>query len=336
MRRIAWVVMLGLGLAAGTPRASSQSVNSDGSAARADSPAQFRSGVDLVTLNVVVTDGQQHAITNLPQNAFEVYEDNVPQSVTYFASAAVPLDLAVLIDTSSSMINSMEALQEAAVRFLGIMRSGDRVTVIGVGNRARVLHPLNDDARGAAAAIRRVRANGTTALYDALYLSLSELQRQNEPGAVRRQVLTVFSDGEDTTSLMGFDAVLERVRRTGITTYTMLLRSADGPIPADMSRGDRARFAMKDVASESGGRAFFPTRMTQVPDLYSAIAEDINGQYTLGYVSTNTARDGRLRQVRVRMKDVPGAARTRTGYYADQSAWHWSVGNGNGVSGAER
>src|SRR4051812_28901686 len=97
--RIVWVVLMGLGLAAGAPHASSQSVDSD-SAARADSPAQFRSGVDLVTLNVVVADGQQHAITNLPQEAFEVYEDNVPQRVTYFASAAVPLDVAVLIDTS--------------------------------------------------------------------------------------------------------------------------------------------------------------------------------------------------------------------------------------------
>ena len=102
----------------------------------------------------------------------------------------------------------------------------------------------------------------------------------------------------------------------------MLLTSPDDPRHADISRDSRARFAMKDVATESGGRAFFPTHINQVPDMYRVIAEDISAQYTLGYVSTNTARDGRLRQVRVRVKGVPGVARARMGYYADGAPRH--------------
>src|SRR4051794_168280 len=106
--RVVWIVILGLSVAAGTPHASPQSLNTAGSAAADDSADRFRSGVDLVTLNVVVTDSQQRAIAHLPQDAFEVYEDNVPQAVTYFAPEVAPLDLAVLIDTSSSMVSSMD------------------------------------------------------------------------------------------------------------------------------------------------------------------------------------------------------------------------------------
>ena len=124
----------------------------------------FRSGVDLVSLNVIVTDNHDKFISGLTQKDFSVFEDGIQQDVSFFAAANVPLDLAVLLDASSSMSDKMATVQEAAVGFASHLREGDRVTVVGIKDTARTLHELDGDVKGACDAIRRTGASGGTAL----------------------------------------------------------------------------------------------------------------------------------------------------------------------------
>ena len=170
----------------------------------------FRSGVDLVALSVVVTDGRDKFVSGLSAEDFAVLEDGVPQHVSFFSATAVPMDLALLLDTSASMIDKMNVVHEAATGFVASAKPGDRVTIVDIKDGVRVLHPLDEDLEGARAAIRTTSARGGTALYNGLYMTLKEmvkLRRNN--GEVRRQAILVLSDGDDTASLVDFDDVMD-------------------------------------------------------------------------------------------------------------------------------
>jgi VWFA-related protein len=278
----------------------------------------FRAGVDLVALNVVVTDGQQNFVKGLTLEQFAVFEDGVMQDLSFFAAKDVPLDLAILLDTSASMTDKMATVQQAAVGFAQTLRDGDRVTVVDIKDGVKTLHTLDDPLEGAIDAIRGTTARGGTALYNGLYMTLKSMAKKSREGSdVRRQAIVVLSDGVDTASLVGFDDVMEVAKRSGIAIYTITLRSAYEI--RDAANGGRsfsqAHFGMKAFAQETGARAFFPLSIDELADVYASIATELGSQYALGYTSKNPRRDGAYRRVVVRVPDHPGVrARTRAGY----------------------
>jgi Ca-activated chloride channel family protein len=281
-------------------------------------PPTFRSGVDIVGLNVVVTDGEQKFVTGLTAEDFTVYEDGVQQDVSFFASTAVPLDLAVLLDTSASMSDKMETVQEAAIGFTRTLRSGDRLIVVDIKDATRILHPLDADPSASSEAILSTVARGGTALYNGLYMTIKELVKQRRTnGEVRRQAIAVLSDGQDTASLVGFDEVMAAAKEAGISIYTITLRSAYR-IRAFAEGGSRfsdSEFSMKLLAQETGARSFFPRSITELTGVYGSIAEELSNQYALGYSSKNPKHDGGFRRVIVRVASRPGVhIRTRSGY----------------------
>jgi Ca-activated chloride channel homolog len=286
----------------------------------ADDPTPvFRSGVDLVALNVIVTDGQQKLVTGLEMEDFAVFEDGVQQDVSFFATSEVPLDLALLLDTSASMSDKMKTMQQAAVGFASTLRAGDRISIVDVKDSIKVLHPLDDDVAGARAAIETTAARGGTALYNGLYMTLKELMKQRRgAGEVRRQAIAVLSDGDDTASLVEFDAVMEVAKQAGVAIYTITLRSPmDIKLASHSGRRyfSSAEFSMKALAQETGARAFFPTDIGELADVYAVIADELAKQYALGYTSKNPKRDGAYRRVIVQVNQHAGArTRTRSGY----------------------
>src|SRR5439155_8531582 len=189
---------------------------------------------------------------------FSVFEDGIQQDVSFFAAANVPLDLAVLLDASSSMSDKMATVQEAAVGFASHLREGDRVTVVGIKDTARTLHELDGDVKGACDAIRRTGASGGTALYNALYTTIKQMQRVHAAdGDIRRQAIAVLTDGDDTTSLVTFDDLLALAKQAGVALYTIALRS---PYPqmalTSQKYFSESEFAMKSLAQETGARSF--------------------------------------------------------------------------------
>ena len=289
-----------------------------------DNGATFKGGVDLVALNVVVVDKQQQFVSGLTANNFSVYEDGVQQDVSFFATDELPLDLAMLLDTSASMYDKLATAQKAAIRFASSLRPVDRLLAVDVKETSRILSPLSHDLNAAKDAILRTTAAGGTALYNSLYATLREMTRQRR-GEIdrRRQALVVLSDGDDTSSLVSFDDVMELARQSGISIYTIMLNAA---LPGDLT--DRRRnplssksdYGMKALAQETGGRSFAALDVTELAGVYKSIGQDLASQYALGYTSNNARRDGGYRRVQVRIVDRAGAQpRTRSGYFAPRS-----------------
>ena len=196
------------------------------STADAPRPSTFKSGVDVVALNVTVIDPEQRPIGDLGRQDFAVFEDGVQQQISYFETSVVPLDLAILVDTSVSMGPKLPFVKKAATTFAGLLRPGDRAAVLGFSNQVHVLTPFTDNLAEVTGAIDRTQAGGATALYNAVYVALREFGRAVAPGdPVRRRAIVVLSDGEDTASLLSFDEMLAEARRAGVTVYTIGLRT---------------------------------------------------------------------------------------------------------------
>jgi Ca-activated chloride channel family protein len=289
--------------------------------ARNDVAATFRTGVDLVALSVVVTDGKEAFVNGLTADNFAVFEDGIRQEVSFFAAGDVPLDLAILLDTSASMTDKMATAQAAAIGFASTLRPADRLLVVDIKDTTKIIAPLSGDLDAAKAAIRATSARGGTGLYNGLYLTLKELAKQRRVnGDVRRQALVVLSDGDDTASLMSFDDVMDLAKQSGISIYTITLKSKWASRATTLATSSQryfsqSEYSMKALAQETGGRSFFPAEITELAGVYSLIADELASQYALGYTSKNPKRDGTYRRVIVRITDRPGTqTRTRTGY----------------------
>ena len=277
--------------------------------------ATFRGGVDLITLNVTVTDREHRFVANLARRDFTILEDGRPQTVAFFAHRGVPMTVVLAIDTSGSMDDALGSAQEAAASFVRRLATGDRAAVVGFDTRVRIVQPFTTDAVALEAAVRSTVADGSTALYDAVHLSLTELESLSYPGAdtPRRHAIVVLSDGQDTSSRQQLDAILALADRSNTAIYTVGLgtRGDDGRLATY-----EAEFALRRMANQTGGRAFFPTGIEQLHGIYDAIRRDLANQYTIAYASTNRRRDGRWRSITVRVTRHGLDARTKPGYFA--------------------
>jgi Ca-activated chloride channel family protein len=241
--------------------------------------------------------------------------------VSFFGASGVPLDLAILLDTSASMTGKMAIVQQAASGFLATLRAGDRTMIVDIKDATKVLFPLGDDFGGARAAIMTTVPQGGTALYNGAYMTLKELVKQRRVNTeVRRQAIVVLTDGDDTASLISYDDLMDLAKQSGIAIYTITLRSKFLVTQATQrghSYFSQSEYGMKALAQETGARSFFPMDANELHGVYSAIAQELATQYALGYSSKNPKIDGAYRRVIVRVTDRPGVqTRTRAGYLA--------------------
>ena len=278
----------------------------------------FRSGSALVSLNVTVQDTSAKFVPGLQSSDFAVYEDGVKQDVQFFESNAVPVDLIVLLDTSSSMGDKIGVVHDAAAGFLNTLRAGDRGAVVGFADSVSILQPLTSDHALLEKAVRGTVAHGSTAMNNAIYVALKQFGvGARQEGELRRQAIVVLSDGEDTASLVSFDDVLGLARRMGVNIYTVALQ-AKLPGQSGHRYFSEADYAMKTLARETGAQSFFPAAPAELKGVYGSIATELANQYSIGYVPANLRPDGRFRRVVVQILNRAGLRpRTRPGYTAD-------------------
>lgn len=274
-------------------------------------PPSFRTGVDVVSLNVTVTDGQERFVTDLTQDDFLLYEDGVLQETTYFARRQLPIALALLMDTSASMDERMTTAQEAAIGFSRRLRPEDLAEIIDFDSRVDILQSFTNSVDALEEAIRLTSAGGSTSLYNALYISLRELKKAPlRVEDVRREAIIVLSDGEDTSSLVSFEEVLDLAHRSETAIYSIGLKSDE-----EGSGFREADFVLRELAQETGGRAFFPDQVEELAGIYQQISDELSSQYSLGYVSANPLRNGQWRRIVVQLKRENTIARTKQGYF---------------------
>jgi len=276
----------------------------------------FRSGVDVISMSVTVTDGTRRYVTDLDRDDFQILEDGRPQHVTFFQKNSLPLALALLVDTSASMELNLATAQEAAVGFVRELGPKDIASVVDFDTRVQVLQEFTGDHDALERAIRQTTAGGSTALYNAVYIALKDLNKTIRGGPLdesRRRAIVILSDGEDTTSLVPFEDVLDLAARSDTAIYAIGLR---GPELAGPKKITDADFVLRRFAQQTGGRAFFASSAKELSGVYHEIRMELANQYFLAYESSNGQRDGQFRRIAVRVERTGAVARARPGYYA--------------------
>jgi len=274
---------------------------------------KFRAGIELVSLSVTVTDNQGKYATDLNEEDFEVYEDGAKQKLTFFSKTQQPIALAILLDTSNSMEDKLATAQEAASGFVRRMKKDDVSEVIDFNSRVLIPQPFTNDLNALERAIRQTNVNGSTSLYNALYVSLKELKNERAKSSeeIRRQAIVVLSDGDDTSSVIEYEDVLELAKRSETAIYAIGLRQQETGRP----KFKEAEFVLRQLSQETGGRVFFPSAIAELPKIYEQISEELASQYSMAYSSKNPMRNGAWRRIDVRVNKQGLTARSRRGYY---------------------
>jgi len=272
----------------------------------------FRTAVDLVHFGVVVTDKQGTPITGLTADDFEVKEAGKPQTIKFFAAgdpaSAPPLHVGFLLDASGSMEEDLKDVRTAAIKFLNAMDQAEDITLVDFDTEVRMARYSGTEYARLIERIRERKADGMTALYDAIGVYLSSTADQDG-----QKVLIMYTDGGDTRSALTMSEILDLLRASDVTVYVVgyLEHQGSGRMT---QRAELTRFA-----SMTGGLALFPTSVKEVEKMYEKIEREISSRYNVGYTSTDERTDGTWRNVEIRLKrtDLKGAKlRTRDGYFA--------------------
>ncbi len=279
---------------------------------------EFRSGVDLVSLSVTVTDPSGRYVTDLAPEDFSVFEDGVKQDVTFFNRSNLPIAVSLLLDTSASMEDKMATVQAAAIGFAQRLRPQDLGQLVDFDTRVTIAQPFTSKPEDLEKAIKATAAGGSTALYNAIYIALRELKKSQVHSSedIRREAIVLLSDGEDTSSLVSFDEVLDLAKRSETSIYAIAIRSSDPYIRKGFKE---AEYVLREFTSQTGGRLFFPAKIEDLPAVYDQISQELSSQYLVGYTSRNPRRDGQWRRLVVRLARPNLVARAKQGYYGPTS-----------------
>ena len=259
-----------------------------------DAAPVFKAESELVVLHVNVFDGHSDAVPNLPEEAFQVAEDNTPQRITFFSNEDVPVAVGLVVDNSGSMIARRSMVLAGAKAFATSGHPEDEVFTIVFNEHIRHGLPGNlaftQNAPQIEAAVTRFPPGGKTALHDAVIEGLEHLEEASH----QKHVLVVLSDGEDNASMHSADVMLERAARSNALIYTIST--------AELGSGDGNPGLLKKLAQRSGGVTYSPKSERTVVDAFREIAGNIRRGYSIGYVPTNTVHDGRFRHVKVSVR----------------------------------
>jgi VWFA-related protein len=276
--------------------------------------ATFRAGIDLVNFGITVTDKKGTFIDDLGIDDFEILEDGKKQTPSYFArgdqtTAAPPLHVGLLFDTSGSMGEDIKLARSAAVRFLNTLTDAVDMTLVDFDTEVRVAKYGQKDFPRLVERIRGRQPAGWTAMYDALGVFLDGAA-ENEG----RTILVLYTDGGDTRSALAFGDVMTLVRASDATIYTVGFLEHQSSSSRVVQRAQ-----LTEIAETTGGQGFFPLTMKDVETAYDKVVAQIRAQYSIGYTSTNTALDGRWRRVQIKivrpdLKDT--RIQSRRGYFA--------------------
>jgi VWFA-related protein len=270
----------------------------------------FSTSSELVVLHVTVEDRSGSYISGLPQDAFTVLDDGKPQQVQFFSAADTPATIGLIVDNSTSMMNKREMVVAAAVGFTEMSNPEDEVFVLAFNEdvseiwKPRVIGMTNLISMRAVL-LGGIGARGMTALYDALYIGLQRLAL----GMHTRQVLVVISDGTDNASSTTLEQVLGQTRSTEAAIFTVMLKDR-------VTREGNPKL-LRRLATESGGEAFEPRNLDDVPETLKHIARDIRSAYTIGFAPETSVGERQLRKLKVLVRTKEGrtfTARTRGGY----------------------
>jgi VWFA-related protein len=272
----------------------------------------IRASVDLVVLRATVRDGKGAPVAGLGKEDFQVFEDKVPQQIEFFSHEDVPVTVGLVIDNSGSMRSKRSDVINAALAFARSSNPEDQVFVVNFNEHVSMGLPGNVPFTGnqeqLESALSRNKANGLTALYDAVAVALEQLKK----GKWDKKVLILISDGGDNASRHKLAEIVTMVNQSSAIIYTMGI--------FDANDDDRNPRMLKQLSRISGGESFFPESLQKILPICQQIAHDIRNQYTISYAPANRKSDGTYRAIEVKARKTSTRGRlivsTRAGYSA--------------------
>ena len=266
-----------------------------------------------VRLNASVIDGSGRMADSLPKEAFRVYEDGVPQSILGFRHEDLPVSIGILIDSSGSMYDKRAAVDAASLDLVKLSNTEDEAFLVDFSSEAYIDQDFTNNIAKLEQGLSYIKANGGTALYDAVIASADYLSKNAKRP---KQVLLIITDGEDNASAASLESTIRRVQdMDGPAIYCIGLLFGD-----DVGRSEarHAREVLQELSDQTGGMAYFPKSLKEVDGITHEVAQDIRTQYTIEYRSTKSPALGGYRQIKVEAKEKGFhglQVRTRTGYF---------------------
>jgi Ca-activated chloride channel family protein len=282
-----------------------------------------RPDADSMLLDVAVIDKKGTYVDGLDQNAFALYDNKVPQEITFFAGGGEPASIGLILDLSGSMDEKkLKTARNAVLRFMELSNSANDYFFIAFAGRARLLTDWTRDGKIAAEEFSKYNITtmrGPTALYDACYLAVEKMMS----GAHPKQAILLITDGVDNESSYTYSNVRERLKETGVTLYSIVIvpeqASGFGPVEDD-------RTGLDELSALSGGKAYFLSSAKMIDETFDRIAKELRHQYLIGFRPENDKGDDKWHQIKVKVtppltttgKQQNLVARSRMGYYPNK------------------
>ena len=287
----------------------------------------LRINAELVQLHVRVIDRNNKPINNVAQNEFHIFEDGVPQTIESFTREEVPISYGLAVDTSGSLRSQLQSVIDAGKTIINSNKQGDETFLVRFISSDKI-ETVQDFTANKDLLMDGLDSfyveGGQTAIIDAVYLSAEHVSeyRKGDEGDRRRRALIVITDGEDRNSFYKQEQLFARLREEDVQIFVIgFVNELDKDAGLiRKSPRDKAVNLINKLASETGGRAFFPESVADLPQIANEIIRDLRTQYVISYNPTNKAQDGTYRAIKVTVDQPSGSdkriALTRTGRLA--------------------
>lgn len=277
-----------------------------------EGPVQIKT--DLVTLTLTVTDPHGRYVSGLGKHAFTITDNNQEQDISFFSDSDTPVSVGIIFDVSGSMGgDKIKKARKALERFVTTSHPSDEYFLIAFNSRAQLLLDRTRDGDAVLRKLTLVQPKNNTALYDAVYLGLERVTR----GAHQKRALLIISDGQDNASRFNFSEVRRLMKESDVVTYAVGIMDRGD---SGSSLGMQGQAFLDEIASVSGGKAFYPSTDIEMDEIFERIALELRHQYSVGYIPKDFQPDGKWRKVKVKVKPPRGlprlTVRGREGYYA--------------------
>jgi Ca-activated chloride channel family protein len=287
-----------------------------------DTPGQLikpsqsvRANVELVLVNITVTDPHDRLVTGLEADNFRIFEDNIEQEVVTFSSEDVPISIGVVLDLSGSMANKIGKAKETALEFFKTANPQDEFLLVTFSEHAQITNRFSTNTEELGSSLLSTSAKGRTALLDAIYLGLSEMRSAHNA----KRALLIISDGGDNNSRYNENDIRRLVREANTQLYAVGIFDPfeyRSRTPEELNGPS----LLSELTELTGGRAFDVANPNELADIAAKVGMELRNQYILGYHPSNKTHDARWRKIKVKLRTPKGlpplTAYAKTGYYA--------------------
>jgi Ca-activated chloride channel family protein len=301
----------------------SQQTDPSGAAGQDQEGFKIRVEVNTVSVPVTVRRREGGFVKGLSQNDFRIFEDGEPQDIAFFAQEGLPTRIALVLDASGSVVSEWGTIKYATKRFVEHLKPEDQFSLITFNNEIRLKMDWGRKTDRVDAVLTSIYCKGNTKLWDAIYVVSNDVFR----GIKEKKAIIIMSDGMDNESTVSFDEALRAAIHSEAAVYVVSKTEAVRQLFISANKGSyyggvpneaflQADLVLRKLAYETGGRVLYPNTFGQLDNIYAQVDEELRNQYTIGYISRNTLKDGSYRKIKVAVNASDAVISARPGYFA--------------------